>query len=239
MPDLIEIVNKPAYGGDITIGKDEGIQANFAYTYQRVPQTLLTADYGLKLPSAQVAVVVQPRFIMHHLMSTEIKYRKKEFGVWASLTRDIPDRLIVRDGWLSTPVGTAWVGGTGVEWRPQEYLNFDLSWVSIREQPDNQRVANPSLASVDFDLPNRYPFANAFQLRGGWTINDEWRGDLKFLHETDQNGTLSSFDIHYRPQNSHFTVGLGLDWFQGGITQSWFKQFQGDERLRASVQYVF
>lgn len=236
-PPIADILFRPGAAVSLRIGAEEGPWSSISYGVMPIHQTELTAVGVLDPQAFQFNADIYPRFRHHHLLTGEAGFKNDFWGVWGSLTGEAPIGPREKDvspNQFVNPMGPALVSSAGAYIQPASALKFRAAYLRVRED-------QPASESVDFELalPSRFPYTQAVLLGGQLDVLKPVSLQTLYTYDIGQASGLLSIDGRIRPRNQGWLLGLGVDLIHSGTGEGRFGEYQGDDRVRGTLAFMF
>ncbi len=239
MPPVSEIVLNSAVSGSIRYGENKGFWASASYGYLPMHQPDLTVSATVNSPNLTLNAKIIPRFLKHHLVTAEMGYEKSRWGVYGSLTREVPQVPNLPDTRIFQAMGPAWISSVGARVYLGRGYTFEQGFLNIVES-----IQTTSSSDISINLYNRFPYRQAFRSRLSLNTWAKISYQLEWTYDLPNRSSLLSADIRYvlsrkRTGTTRWFIGVGSDWFVSTDANGLIGQYRGDDRVRGRIAYAF
>ncbi len=240
MPGLKETLLRPGAAVSVRVGEeDRGIWSRLSYGFLPIHQPDLTLDAIIDSPSLTLEASVTPRFLSHHLVTSEVGFQDSSWSAYGSLTREIPMGESVPVNRIYQPMGPATIAVLGGTLRLAHGWSFSQQWLNVVEK----KGPGPD-TDLSVDLYSRFPYRQAvrslMKVESGYRVSyaADWTYD--YLNRS----SMLSLDIDYiltrkGDGKTGWSLNLGTDWFSSASVKGLIGQYRGDDRIRGKLSYAF
>ncbi len=244
-PNYNEVIFRPNAAFQAKFGREKGFWASAGYAYLPIHQIDLAIEASLSIPSNTMNADIYPRFPMHHMITAESGFNHRMWSLWTSVTGEQPTTVETKETWIANSTGPALISAAGGSLKWQEGLVVSGSYLFVLEQ--NRGLTGPSMAqNVNLTLPSRFPYRRAFEVGGNWDSGSPTMFGAKWTLDTENQSNLISADMLYRARwkkkfsrDEQWAFGLGADFISSVTSKGTIGQYNGDDRVRGTVTYVF
>lgn len=240
-PSTSEMIFRPSFLSGIRFGDTVGFWGGITYGLMPVHQPEISMDIFAKPDGVEVDLF--PQFTHHHLLTTEMGYRGAFWSFWGSLTGEKPLQT-ERRGSVFKETGDAIVASWGGSLFWNEGFELFASYISVWEQ--GGQISGDRAQDIDFDLPSRFIYRKAWKVGGQWKGLSPITYGLAWIFDVTNKSNLISMDLGFNPEwvgfsnfYKGFRVGLGADLISTGTGKGNIGQFEGNDRIRAKISYLF
>ncbi|MBC7691856.1 MAG: hypothetical protein H7222_08800 [Methylotenera sp.] len=240
-PAMSELLLNPGGAMQVRYGEKQGgwIQAN--YGILPILQPNLSIEPSIVLQSNEVEVTVHPRILYHHVMTGETGFKNRDFSLWSSVTGETPLQKQIPSSWVTIPIGPTLIVSAGAEanFRGGFKLNGSLFYL-------NETTPAQTDAAVDTSsLQGRFEYKKAARLGAEWSGMTHLTYSTAWIADLEEKSNLMSFDLNFRPKldaslvSGAWLINVGTDFFTSSTGTGHLGKYQGNDRVRGGVSYVF
>ncbi|MBI2605399.1 MAG: hypothetical protein HYW49_04890 [Deltaproteobacteria bacterium] len=246
-PEYRDVLFRPAGALQAKYGREQGYWVSVGYGVMPIHQMDLAVDASLNLGAtpAQMDTNIYPRFPMHHLLTAESGYHGRFWSLWTSVSGEQPLTVATEPGWISNSTGPALLSAAGGSLVWQEGLTLSTSYLFVLEK--NRGLTGPPIAgTMDLTLPDRFSYRRALVISGDWNRGSPTTYGVRWTNDSTNQSNLFSLELKHHPRwrtklyrNEKWTFNLGADMIASSTGKGVIGQYNGDDRVRGGVSYVF
>jgi hypothetical protein len=233
-PSISKLIANPGAGASLRYGENQGFWTSVTTGFLPMQQINIAAEFGLDSSNNILNASLNARVLYHNLNTFEAGYRVGKSHFWTSVTREIPlPSDPVPANWITSAIGPSWISSFGASHQFNNRLQMGLGYIVVNESKPTQQDAQ--LASF---LPKRFQYTRATQLTATFMHNDRLTSSGDWRYDFDTNSQLISINMNYRV-GTNWNFSFGADGFISSTSTGFLGQYQGYDRVRAGVKYVF
>jgi hypothetical protein len=238
MPSYSKILFRPSAALQLKYGQKQGIWAKAGYGYMPVHQYDVALSAALSLPNNRMNVDLYPRFPMHHLVTIESGYKHKIWNGWVSVNGERPDALDTPKDYIANVTGSSLITALGSDLIWNEGLKLSGSYLFVLEQ--NKGVQGPSTAGdLNIELPSRFMYRRALFISAGWDHGSPSTYKFQWTYDLPNQTSLFSGNYQFSPKREKWSLLFGFDMIAASTNKGFIGQYNGDDRVRAGINYAF
>lgn len=232
-PSMSEALLRPAGMVNLRVGEDTGGWGRLAYGYMPVHQANTAVDGTLNASTLVFNANVIPLFGQKHVLTGEAGYHlDDQASAWFSVTREVPVQRALPATWVVTQYQPASIFGAGGSYGDGRLARVSAAYLYVREEQA------PASGGATLATSGRFLARRALQLSAQFFEFSPWNLGVNGTVDIENTNGVLSLDVGYRTR-SGWRLGAGTDFILSSTGRGWYGQWEGDDRFRGSVSYVF